>query len=75
MTTNNPDTLPGKRNPFGGDWPTICPKCIYPGAHRPRFLDVGPVFRCVSCGTRWSIDLVPDPADPGILRGVAVPAA
>lgn len=57
------------------DWPTVCAKCVYPGVHRPRHLDIGPTYACISCGARWSIDLVPDPVAPGVLRGVAVPAA
>lgn len=57
------------------DWPTWCASCAYPGVYRPRHLDVGPVYKCVGCGHRFTVDLVTDADDPAILRGVAVPAA
>ncbi|MGQ4600875.1 hypothetical protein [Nocardia sp. R6R-6] len=76
MNTTNPfAALPTKLDAFGGDWPTVCAKCVHPGATRPRYLDVGPIYRCVSCGARWTIDLIADPDAPGVLRGVATPAA
>jgi len=57
------------------DWPTVCAKCVYPGVHRPRHLDIGPTYRCVGCGTRFTVDFDAAEAAPGVLHSHTSPAA